>query len=138
MSIISLFYYALVLFNNNAICVQVLQFLSATATGNIIAVLLPLLALSVKFVCDKIDAAQLETKMELQIQSRETKKELQIQWRETKMELQSRSRLITQILTSLAKMETNIAWMRGDHGVANFKHRQSDQRTKSLTESGGG
>jgi hypothetical protein len=60
-----------------------------TATGNIIAVLLPLLGLSVKSVFDKIDAAQLETKKELQ----------------------SQSRLITQILTSLAKMETNIAWM---------------------------
>jgi hypothetical protein len=116
----------LVLLNNNAICVQVFQFLSATATDNIIAILLPLLALSVKIVFDKIDAAQLETKKELQIQSRETKKELQ-----------SQSRLITQILTSLAKMETNIAWMRGDHGVANLTHRQSDQRTKSSTESGG-
>ena len=83
------------------------QFLSATATGNIIAVLLLLLGLSVKSVFDKIDAAQLETKKELL----------------------SQSRLITQILTSLAKMETNIAWIRGDHGVANLKHSQSDKGT---------
>jgi hypothetical protein len=159
-SIISLFYYALVLFNNNAICVQVFQFLSATAPDNIIAVLLLLLGLSVKTVLDKIDAAQVETAKRIDAAQVETAKridaaqveiakrvdaaQVEIAKRvdaaqvETKKELQSQSRLITQILTSLARMETNIAWMRGDHGVVNLKHGQSDQGTKSsMTESWG-
>jgi hypothetical protein len=80
---------------NDAIClcVQVFKFLKDSASGHVITAVTAIVGLAVKFVSDKIDALQEETKKEIGALQKETRKDQA----ETRKELG----LIAQALNSL-------------------------------------
>ena len=116
-------------------------FLSGSTTGHVITGVSAVVGFAAKLVYDKIDttskqltaaqaAAQAETKKELQSQSKQlTAAQAENSKRFDKLDL-----VLSSVAPQMAAMETNIAWMRGDYGVVNRRHRPSNEATKPPTD----
>jgi hypothetical protein len=110
-------------FHRNAICifVQVFKFFSETATGNILVVASGFLTVFGKFLSDKLDTYQAETRKE----QAETRKEqaglsgkLDTYQTETRKELSSITQALNSVAVQLTSIQTNMEWIRGDYGGA--------------------
>ena len=115
-------------FHRNAIriFVQVFKFFSETATGNILVVASGFLTVFGKFLSDKLDTYQAETRKEQAGLSGK----LDTYQAETRKELASITQALNSVAVQLASIQTNMAWMRGDYGRANRGSRPLVQGTR--------
>ncbi len=101
---------------------QVYKFLSETAAGNVLIVASGLLTAFGKFLSDKLDAYQAEARRyqaEARRYQADLSDKLDAYQAEARKELVSINQSLNSVAVKLARIETNIEWMRGDYGGAN-------------------